>query len=69
MKVDFFYCEFCGWKKISREKLENFTKCKKCGRLLKVKKMEDFQLKNKIKILHDEKNEEFNNWVKNNFEE
>ena len=75
-KVNFLYCDYCGWKKVCRDasaieiyKSNDKFKCQSCGRLIKLRLIYDAQKKLNIQINNEEKKEEFENWIKENLEE
>jgi uncharacterized Zn finger protein len=76
-KVNFLYCEYCGWKKVCRDystiksyEIEDKKfKCQSCGRLIKLKLIEDYQKKLKIELDNKSKKEEFEKWIKENAQE
>lgn len=75
-KVNFLICEYCGWKKVSRilseleiHKVDDKFKCKNCGRLIKLKFVEDAQNKLDLENKNTQKKEEFEKWTKENFQE
>lgn len=75
--VYLLYCEYCGWKKTSRDYLEiqkyeydsKKFRCKSCGRLIKLKLIEDQQKKLNVELDNKSKKEEFENWIKENAQE
>jgi 5-methylcytosine-specific restriction endonuclease McrA len=76
-KVNFLYCEYCGWKSTNRDisklkinKLdEDKFKCPNCGRLINLKLIEDHQKKLDLENNNNQKKEEFDSWIKENFKE
>lgn len=76
-KVNFLICDYCGWKKVSRdiEKIkihkisEDKYRCPKCGRLVSLRLIDDVQKKLSIEMESIARKEEFEKWTKENFQE
>jgi len=76
-KVNFLLCDYCAWKKTFRNfdelKIhqieESKFRCPQCGRLIKLRLVEDTQKKLNIEINSEERKEEFKKWTKENFQE
>ena len=74
--MNIIYCDFCGWKKLTKdfsdlslvevksedEKIKKF-KCPSCGRLIRSRKQFDPQKDIELKLKKDIQKEELKNWV------
>lgn len=73
--INILYCDYCNWKKITKDfsdvgltkvsegKDFKSYKCPSCGRLIKSKKTFDPQKELEIKINKEKQNEELKKWM------
>ena len=73
--ANILYCEYCNWKKITKdfsdiklkevfqEKQSKSYKCPSCGRLIKSKKINDPQKELENDIAKEKQNEELKKWA------
>lgn len=66
-KANFYYCDYCNWKKTTRILLET-KKCPSCGRPIKSRKVEDYQKKIELENKSNQQKKEFEVWIKENLE-
>lgn len=66
-RVNFYYCEYCSWKKTTRDSVD-LKKCPSCGRLIKLKLIEDYQKKIDLENKNAQQKKEFEIWIKENLE-
>ena len=76
-KANLLICDYCGWKvtcrnlsdlKIHKIQDDKF-RCPQCGRLIKLRLIEDTHNKLKNEMNNTERKEQFEQWIKENFQE